>query len=154
MQSHFSHVQLSATLWAHQASPSMGFSRQEYWSRLPFPSPGYCPNPGIEPGSLALQGDYGVSHQGSSMTNLDSIWKSRDFTLATKVCIVKAMVFPVVMYRCESWTIKKAERWRIDAFELWYWRRLLRVREIKPVYPKGDQPWIFIGSTVAKLKFQ
>ena len=61
------------------------------------------------------------------MTNLDSILKSRDITLPTKVCLVKAMVFPVVMYGCESWTIKKAERWRIDAFELWCWRRLLRV---------------------------
>ena len=61
------------------------------------------------------------------MTNLDSILKSRDVTLPTKVCTVKAMVFPVVMYGCESWTIKKAEHWRIDAFELWCWRRLLRV---------------------------
>ena len=62
-----------------------------------------------------------------AMTNRDSILKSRDFTLPTKVCLVKAMVFPVVMYGCESWTIKKAECWRIDAFELWCWRRLLRV---------------------------
>ena len=61
------------------------------------------------------------------MTNLDSILKSRDITLPTKFCLVKAMVFPVVMYRCESWTIKKAEYQRIDAFELWCWRRLLRV---------------------------
>ena len=61
------------------------------------------------------------------MTNLDSIFKSRDITLPTKVCLVKAMVFPVVMYGCESWTVKKAERQRIDAFELWYWRILLRV---------------------------
>ena len=61
------------------------------------------------------------------MTNLDSIFKSRDITLPTKVHLVKAMVFPVVTYRCESWTMKKAERQRIDAFELWYWRRLLRV---------------------------
>ena len=61
------------------------------------------------------------------MTNLDSIFKSRDITLPTKVCLVKAMVFPVVIYRCESWTIKKAEHQRIDAFELWCWRRLLRV---------------------------
>ena len=60
-------------------------------------------------------------------TNLQSILKSRDITLLTKVCLVKAMVFPVVMYGCESWTIKKAEHWRIDAFELWCWRRLLRV---------------------------
>ena len=61
------------------------------------------------------------------MTNLDSILKSRDITLPTKVCLVKAMVFPVVMYGCESWTIKKTERQRIDVFELWCWRRLLRV---------------------------
>ena len=61
------------------------------------------------------------------MTNLDSIFKSRDITLPTKVCLVKAMVFPVVMYGCESWTVKKAECRRIDAFELWCWRRLLRV---------------------------
>ena len=61
------------------------------------------------------------------MTNLESIFKSRDITLPTKVCLVKAMVFPVVMYGCESWTVKKAERQRIDAFELWCWRRLLRV---------------------------
>ena len=62
-----------------------------------------------------------------AMTNLDSILKSRDITLPTKVCIVKAMVFPVVMFGCDSWTIKKAECRRTDAFELWYWRRLLRV---------------------------
>ena len=61
------------------------------------------------------------------MTNLDSILKSRDITLPTKVCLVKAMVFPVIMYGCESWTMKKAEHQRIDAFELWYWRRLLRI---------------------------
>ena len=61
------------------------------------------------------------------MTNLDSIFKSRDITFSTKVCVVKAMVFPVVMYECESWTIKKTEQGRIDAFELWCWRRLLRV---------------------------
>ena len=61
------------------------------------------------------------------MTNLDRIFKSRDITLPTKVRLVKAMVFPVVMYGCESWTVKKAEHWRIDAFELWCWRRLLRV---------------------------
>ena len=77
------------------------------------------------------------------MTNLDSILKSRDITLLTKVCLVKAMVFPVVMYGCESWTIKKAECQRIDAFELWCWRRLLRVpldcKEIQPVNPKGNQ---------------
>ena len=78
------------------------------------------------------------------MTNLDSILKDRDITLLTKVHTAKAMVFPGVMYRCESWTIKKAECQRIDAFELWFWRRLLRespldCKEIKPVNPKGNQ---------------
>ena len=62
-----------------------------------------------------------------AMTNLDSILRNRNITLPTKVCLVKAMVFPVIMYGCESWTVKKAERQRIDAFELWCWRRLLRV---------------------------
>ena len=77
------------------------------------------------------------------MTNLESILKSRDITLPTKVHLVKAMVFPVVMYGCESWTVKKAERQRIDALELWCWRRLFESRldckEIQPVHPKGDQ---------------
>ena len=84
------------------------------------------------------------------MTNLDSILKSRDITLPTKVRLVKAMVFPVVMYGCESWTIKKAERQRIDAFEQWCWRRLespLDCKEIQPVHRKGDQSWMFIGRT-------
>ena len=85
------------------------------------------------------------------MTNLDSILKSRDITLPTKVHLVKTMVFPVVMYGCESWTVKKAECQRIDASELWCWRRLLRVpwdcKEIQPVHPKGDQSWVFIGRT-------
>ena len=84
------------------------------------------------------------------MTNLDSILKRRDITLPTKVRLVKAMVFPVVMYGCESWTVKKAEPRRIDAFELWCWRRLespLDCQEIQPVHPKGDQSWVFIGRT-------
>ena len=85
------------------------------------------------------------------MTSLDSILKSRDTTLPTKVRLVKAMVFPVVVYGYESWTIKKAERQRIDAFEQWCWRRLLRVtldcKEIQPVHSKGDQSWVFIGRT-------
>ena len=92
------------------------------------------------------------------MTNLDSILKSRDITLPTKVCVVKAMVFPVVMYGCESWTIKQAEPQRIDTFELWYWRRLLRVpwiawrsnqsilREISPEYS--------LEKLILKLKLQ
>ena len=97
-----SRVRLLATpcTAAYQAPPSMGFSRQEYWSGVPLPSP---------------------------MTNRESILKSRDITLPTKVHLVKAMIFPVVMYGCESWTIKKAECRRMDAFELWCWRRLLRV---------------------------
>ena len=78
------------------------------------------------------------------MTNLESILKSRDITLPTKVHLVKALVFPLVMYGCESWTVKKAERRRIDAFELWCWRRLespLDCKEIQPVHPKGDLHW-------------
>ena len=90
------------------------------------------------------------------MTNIDSILKSRDITLSTKVCLVKAVVFPVVMYGCESWTIKKAELGRIDAFELWCWRRLLEspldCKEIQPVHPKGDQSWVFIGRTNVEAK--
>ena len=78
-----------------------------------------------------------------AMTNKGSMLKSRDITLLTNVCIAKAMVFLVVMYRCESWTIRKAEHWRNDAFKLWCWRSLLRVpldcKEIKPVNPKGNQ---------------
>ena len=84
------------------------------------------------------------------MTNLDSIFKSRDITLLTKVHLVKAMVSPVVMYGCESWTVKKAECQRIDAFELRCWRRLESpwdCKEIQPVHPKGDQSWVFIGRT-------
>ena len=76
------------------------------------------------------------------MTNLDSILKSRDISLPTKVRLVKAMVFLVVMFGCESWTVKKAEHRRIDAFELWCWRRLessLKCKEIQPVNPKGNQ---------------
>ena len=84
------------------------------------------------------------------LTNLDGILKSRDITLPTKVRLVKAMVFPVVMYGCESWTIMKAECRRIDAFELWYWKRLespLDCKEIQPIHPKGDESWVFIGRT-------
>ena len=90
-----------------------------------------------------------------AMINLDSILKSRDITLPTKICLVKAMVFPVVMFGCESWTIKKAEHRRIDAFELWCWRRLERpldCKEIQPVHPKGNQSWIFIGRTDAEAE--
>ena len=89
------------------------------------------------------------------MINLDSILKSRDVTLPTKVCLIKAIVFSVVMYGCESWTVKKAECQRIDAFNLWCWRRLLSpldCKEIQPVHPKGDQSWVFIGSTDAEAE--
>ena len=88
-----------------------------------------------------------------AMTNLDSILKSRDITLLTKVHTVKAMAFPVVMYRCDSWTIKKAERYRTDAFELWCWKTLkspFDSKEIKPPNPKRNQPWIFTGRTDAE----
>ena len=91
------------------------------------------------------------------MTNLDNIFKSRDITLPTKVCLVKAMVFPVVMYGCESWTVKKAEHWRIDAFELWCWRRLLRVswtarRSNQPILKIS--PGCSLERLMLKLKLQ
>ena len=92
------------------------------------------------------------------MTNLDSILKSRDMTLSTKVYPVKAMVFPVVMYGCESWTIKKAERRRINAFELWCWRRLLRVpwtaRRSNESILKEISPGCSLEGLMLKLKFQ
>ena len=89
------------------------------------------------------------------MTNLDSIFKNRDITLPTKVRLVKAVIFPAVMYGCESWTVKKAQCWRIDVFELWCWRRLespLDRKEMQPVHPKGDQSWVFIGRTDAEAE--
>ena len=90
------------------------------------------------------------------MSNLHSIFKSIDITLPTKVCLVKAMVFPVVMCGCESWTVKKAECRRIDAFELWCRRRLLRgpldCKEIQPVHPEGDQPLDFFGRNDVKAE--
>ena len=91
------------------------------------------------------------------MTKLDSILKSRDIILPTKVHLIKAMLFPVVMYECERWTIKKAEHQRIDAFELWCWRRLLRIpwtarRSNQPVHHEGDQSWVFIGRSDAKAE--
>ena len=133
-----SRVWLLATPWtaAHQAPPSMGFSKQEYWSGVPLPSP---------------------------MNKLDSIkkkslFKSRDITLPTKVCLAKAMVFPFVMYGCESWTIKKAEHRRIDAFELWCWRRLLRVpwtsRRSSQSILKEIRPEYSLEGLMLKLKFQ
>ena len=92
------------------------------------------------------------------MTNLDSIFKSRGITLPTKVCLVKAMVFPVVMYGCESWTVKQAERQRIDAFELWCWRRLLKVpwtaRRSNQSILKKINPGISLEGMMLKLKLQ
>ena len=92
------------------------------------------------------------------MTNLDSILISRDITFQTKVCLVKAMVFPMVMYGCESWTVKKAERRRIDAFELWCWRRLLRVpwtaRRSNQSILKEFSPGISLEGIMLKLKLQ
>ena len=93
-----------------------------------------------------------------AMTNLDSVLKSRDITLPTKVCLFKAMLFPVVMYGCESWTIKKAERQRIDAFELWCWRRLLRVpwtaRRFNQFIVKEISPEYTLEGLMLKLKLQ
>ena len=92
-----------------------------------------------------------------AMTKLDSVLKSRDITLPTKIHTVKPMIFPVVMYACESWTIKKAEWERIDAFELWCWRRLLRVpwsKKIKPVNPREVKPEYSLEGLMLKLKFQ
>ena len=92
------------------------------------------------------------------VTNLDSVLKRRDITLSTKVCLVKAVVFPVVMYGCQCWTIKKAERRRIDAFELWCWRRLLRVpwtpRRSNQSILKEISPGCFLEGMMLKLKFQ
>ena len=92
------------------------------------------------------------------MTNLDSIFKSRDITLPTKVCLVRAMVFPVVIYGCESWTVKKADHWRIDAFELLVLvlektlESPLDYKMIQLVHPKGDQSWVFIGRNDAEAE--
>ena len=89
------------------------------------------------------------------MTNLDSILESRDITLSAKVHLVKAVVFPMVMYGCESQTVKKAEHRRVEAFELWCWRRLespLDCKEIQPVHSKGDQSWVFFGRTDAEAE--
>ena len=88
--------------------------------------------------------------------NVDSIFKSRDIPLPTKVHLVKAMIFPVVMYGCESWTVKKAACWKIDAFELWCSKGTLEspldCKEFQPVHPKGDQSWVFIGRTDAEAE--
>ena len=168
-----SRVQLLATPWtaAHQAPPSMGFSRQEYWSGVPLPSPsGPITSWQIDGETVETvagfiffwlqnhcKGD--CSHEikrhlllGSKvMTDLDSLWKSRYITLSSKVCLVKDIVFPVVMYGCESWEYK--ESW---ALKNWcFWTVLLEktlespldCKEIQPVHPKGYQSWMFIGRT-------
>ena len=118
---------------AHQPSLSMGFSRKEYWRGLPSPSPGGLPI-------------------------LDSILKSRDIPLPTKVRLVKAMVCPVVMYGCGSWTVKKEQHWKIDAFELWFWRRRLRVpwtaTRSNQSIPKEISPGISLEGMMLKLKLQ
>ena len=100
--------------------------------------------------------DEDVVHIYSGISNLDSILKSRDITLSTEVHLVKAMVFPVVMYGCKSWIINKAEHKRIDAFALWCLEKTLEspldCKEIQPVHPKGDQSWVFIGRTDAEAE--
>ena len=115
-------------------------------------------------GGSKISGDSDCSHEikrglllrRKAMTNLDSKLKSRDTTLLTKVHLIKAMVFPVVMYGCESWTIKKVEYRRIDAFAPWCWKKTLEspldCKEIQPVHPKGDQFWIYIGRTDAEAE--
>ena len=100
----------------------------------------------------------GLLFERKAMTNLSSVLKSRNITLSTKVCLVKAMVFPVVMYGCESWTIKKAECWRIDAFELWCWRRFLRVswtarRSNQSILKEINSEYLLEG-LMLKLKLQ
>ena len=116
--------------------------------------------------SSKITADSGCSHgfkrrlllRRKAMTNLDSIWKSRDITLPTKVCLVKAIVFPVVMYGCESWTIKKAEHWGIDGFELWCWRRHLRVpwtsRRSNQSILKESNPKYSLEELMLRLKLQ
>ena len=147
--SHFSSVWLFAILWtvAHQAPLSSGFSRQEYWSRLPCPPPGDPSDTGIKPMPLCLLRWQTVSLPLVPPGKPEPGYRCLSFSplvfqvpKQTKVRLVKAMAFPVVMYGCENWTIKKAERRRTDAFELWCWRRLLRV------------PWVARRSNQSILK--
>ena len=111
---------------------------------------------GIKPRSPIFQADFLPAEPQRKLTNLDSILKNRDITWLTKVCLVKALVIPVVIYGCESWTIKKAEHQRIDAFELWCWRRLLRVpwtaRRSNQSILKEISPEIFIRRTDAEAE--
>ena len=165
-----SRVLLLVTPWAaaYQAPPSIGLSRQEHWSGLPFPSPMHevfklqcikirkCIRANMKSNKKPLKpGSYKTMLK-EIKENLDSIFKSRDITLPTKVCLVKAMVCPVVMDGCESWTVKKAERQRTDAFELWCWSRLLRVpwtaRRSNQSILKEISPGISLEGMMLKLK--
>ena len=112
---------------AYQALQSMEFSKQEYWSGLPFPSPGDLPDPAIEPGSPALQADTLLSEPSGKHDLPRQRIKRQRHHLVDKSLYSQSLLLSVVMYGCESWTIKKTEHWRIDAFRLWCWRRLLRV---------------------------
>jgi len=180
-----SRVRLFVTPWtvAYQAPPSMGFSRQEYWSGVPFPSPGDLPKPGIEPSSPAFQLDALTSEPpGKPYISLYFVKNHRidirseppnanyycwvimmcwsKFIVYNKctTLISQTMVFPVVMYGCDSWTKKKAECWRIDAFQLWCWRRLLRVpwtaRRSNQAILRGISPEYSLKGLMLKLKLQ
>ena len=165
-------------LFKTSAGPLLGRAgSQGLWQQGPSLTPRICVSrQGLGPNPLWVRPDLGLmgskitadgdcSHEikrrlllgRKVMTNLDSIFKSRDITLSTKVCLVKAMVFPVVMYGCESWTVKKAECGRIDAFELWCWRRLLRVlwtaRSNQSIL-KEINPGISLEGMMLKLKLQ
>ena len=141
-----------------QTPLSMEFSKQEYWSGLPFLSPGDLPNLGIEPKSSTLQADFLLSEPLGKPYDKPRQWHHFDIILPTKIHIVKAVVFPVVMYGYEIWTIKKAECWRIDAFKLWCWRRLLRVpctaRRLNQSILKEINPEYSLEGLMLKLKFQ
>ena len=118
----------------------------------------FCAPKSLQMVTAAMKLKDAYSFEGKLWLTLDSILKSRDITLPTKVHLVKAMVFPVVMYECESWTVKKAERWRIDAFELWCWRRLLRVpwtaRRSNQSILKEISPWCSLEGLMLKRKLQ
>ena len=136
-----------------------GILKARILERVAFPSPGDLSNPRNELGHLALQADALPSQPpGKPMINLDSILKSRDITLLTKARLVKAIVFPVSIYGCESWTKKKAEHQRIDAFELWCWRRLLRVpwtaRRFNQSILKEFSPGCSLEGLMLKLRLQ
>ena len=174
MLSCISHVWLFVALWtaAHQVPLSMGFSRQEYWSRLSCPSPGDLLYPGVQTASPALQVDaWLLSRQGSICMALAYLFcrfipptplaKQEElcsFWIIDFYYLVGWFVFPVVMYGCEIWTIKKAKRWRIDAFELWCWRRLLRIpwtaRRSNQSILKEINPKYSLEELILKLKCQ